>query len=387
MQRNASLTPVITASTYLGMVSIGAINGSYGAALEVLRATYGVGDAQLGLLGTAQTVGGLLGNLASGVLEGRITAGGRLCVGGSLFGLGAVGFALSAQFELAIAALFVMGLGMGLFQINFSKLYSRGFGTRSGAVMTVMSTAFAVGSIAGPVMTAALGNNYRVLPIAFGVLSAGLTLTLRPAREASRPAMSSSTQPVRLEGTAWLFALMIFFYVLAEQSASFWGVAHLESLGVKHESAALVMSLFWSALLVGRFAGAALSLRFSSYAMMLGSAAGATLCLAASHVPALAGAAYIGAGLCFAAVFPTGLVWLARFNPSSQAITLYFVAGSLGAAVGLPLIGALKNAFSAAAIPTALTVSSGLCWLLIHLIGSRKSRDDSATRARLESRA
>lgn len=387
MQRNASLTPVITVSTYLGMVSIGAINGSYGAALEVLRTTFGVGDAQLGLLGTAQTVGGLIGNLSSGLLERHVTAGLRLCVGGLLFALGAVCFAFSTQFELAMLALFVMGLGMGLFQINFSSLYSRGFGVRSGAVMTVMSSAFAVGSIAGPVMAAALASNYRWLPIAFGVLSAVLAVTLLPAREGNgnSPGHSMTSQPVKLEGTAWLFGLMVFFYVLAEQSASFWGVAHLESLGVKHDAAALVMSLFWTALLVGRFAGAALSLRLPSRTMMMGSAAGATLCFAAAHVPALAGAAYIGAGLCFAVVFPTGLVWLARFNPSSQAITLYFVAGSVGAAAGLPLIGALKNLFGAGAIPSALTVSSGLCLLMIYAIGTRQPRNDAHRAARLES--
>ena len=369
------------------MVSIGAINGSYGAALEILRTTFGVSDAQLGLLGTAQTVGGLLGNLSSGLLERLLTAGQRLSLGGLTFALGAVWFALSEQFELAMLALFVMGLGMGLFQINFSKLYSRGFGVRSGAVMTVMSTAFAVGSIAGPVMAAALSSNYRLLPIAFGVLSAILALTLLPAREASQAAPSISGQPVRLSLTAWLFALMVFFYVMAEQSASFWGVAHLESVGETHDAAALVMSLFWTALLIGRFAGAALSLRFSSRAMMLGSASGATLCLVAAHVPALASPAYIGAGLCLAAVFPTGLVWLARFNPSSHAITLYFVAASVGAAIGLPLIGWLKNLFGAGAIPTALTVSSGLCLLMIYAIGSRQLQDDGGAQVSLESRA
>ncbi len=366
------------------MVSIGAVGGSYGAALEVLRATFGVGDAQLGLLGTAQTVGGLLGNLSSIPLERILTAGQRLCVGGLVFAFGAVCFALSAKFELALLALLTMGLGMGLFQINFSSLYSRGFGVRSGAVMAVMSSAFAVGSIAGPVMAAALTTNYRLLPIGFGVLSAVLAAMLLTARDTSHAAPSSHP-PAKLEGAAWLFGLMVFFYVMAEQGASFWGVAHLESLGVKHEAAALVMSLFWAGLLIGRFAGAALSLKYSSRTMMLGSAAGATLCFAVSHVPAVAGAAYIAAGLCFATVFPTGLVWLARFNPSSQAITLYFVAGSVGAALGLPLIGALKNLFGASAIPTALTVSSGLCLLTIYAIGMRQPQDDAARAARLES--
>ncbi len=385
MQRNSSLTPLITISTYLGMVSIGAVGGSFGAALEVLRVTYGVGDAQLGLLGTALTVGGLLGNLSSMPLERGLTAGQRLCVGGLLFALGAAGFAAATQFELALLTLLLMGLGMGLFQINFSSLYSRGFGVRSGAVMAVMSSAFAVGSIAGPVLSAALGSNYRFLPLAFAVLSAGLTVTLLPARDTSPPAPSSGRPPAKLEGTAWLFGLMIFCYVLTEQSASFWGVAHLESLGVRRETAALVMSLFWLALLIGRFAGAALSLKFSSRTMMMASATGATLCLAASHVPALAGVAYIGAGLCLAAVFPTGLVWLARFNPSSQAITLYFVAGSVGVAAGLPLIGALKNLFGAGAIPSVLTVSSGLCLLVIYAIGMRQPGDETARAARLES--
>jgi fucose permease len=375
-ERNLTLTPLVSTFTYLGMLSVGAVNGSYGAALEVLRQTYSVGDAQIGLLGTAQTVGGVLGNLSTAILEPRSNAGQRMSLGAVGFALGAVAFALSSDFWLAIMALFVMGLGLGLFQVNYATLFSRGFGARSSAVMAVMSTSFAVGSIAGPTLAAFLGGNYRLLPIGFALLSILVSVMVLPARDATVVAPSGAASPrAGLDATAFLFAGMILLYVVAEQSASFWGVTHLEFLGASHDNAAYTMSFFWLALLVGRFVSAAVSLRLSSQRVMTAGTLGATAFLALAHVPSLAPLAYIGAGFCFAPVFPSGLAWLARVNPSSHATTLYLVSGSLGAALGIPLTGALKTAFGDAFIPTVLAASSLACALGVIWLQRRHQRE------------
>jgi MFS transporter, FHS family, glucose/mannose:H+ symporter len=388
VQRNTSLTPLIIVATYLGMLSIGAVTSSYGAALSVLRVAFQVGDAQLGLLGSAQTVGGVLGNLSTAFLE-RITAGQRMCLGALGFGGGAFWFAFAQGFESALVALFLTGLGLGLIQVNYAQLFSRGFGVRSSAVMTVMSTAYAVGSIAGPAIAALLEGNYRLLPIGFAALSALIAFVLLPARD-NKPILEG-TSPVASKGalglnaTAFGFAGMVLLYVVAEQGASFWGITHLESFGVPHSRAAYTLSLFWLALLIGRFVAAGLSLRFSSLQVLLAGTLGATLFLGLAHFAPVAGWAYIAAGFCLAPVFPAGLAWLARLNHSSHATTLYLVAGSLGAAVGIPLIGALKSAVGDSFIPTALGIASALCALAVLLIGRRGAHDNTVASARLDS--
>jgi fucose permease len=371
VERNLTLTPLVIAATYLGMLSVGALNASYGAALEVLGVTLSVATAQLGLLGAAQTVGGVLGNLATAALP-RWTTGQRMALGGALFAVGAVWFGLETRFAAALAALFVVGLGMGLVQVGFSGLYARGFGARSGAVMGAMSTAFAVGSIAGPALAAALGAQYRLLPLVFGALMLGLSALFARARDLE--ALTHEARDTRLGAREGLFAVMVVLYVAAEQSASFWGVTHLERVGVDRQRAALTISAFWTMLLVGRFVAAGLALRVPSRTLLTASASGATLCFGLAHVPALAVWMYPLAGLCLAPVFPGGLVWMARHTASPHATTLYLVAGSLGATLGVPAIGWVSSA-SPLVIPTALSALTLLCALVIVVLGVQQPRD------------
>jgi fucose permease len=372
--RNLSLTVPVIAATYLGMLSIGAVNSSYGAALDVLRVTLGASAAQLGLLGTAQTVGGVLGNLLTTPLQPRLTAGQRMIVGGALFAIGAVWFGLETRFFLACAALFVLGTGMGLIQVTYSSLFSRGFGMRSSAVMSAMSTAFAVGSIAGPALAAGLGGAYRWLPLGFGALWLVLVVLLRPARDLELPRLAH--RHGALGTREWLFALMVVLYVASEQGASFWIVTHLEGLGLPKERAALVVSAFWLLLLVGRLVAAALSLVVSNRTLLTGSALLGVAAFALAHVDAVAWLAYPLAGLALAPVFPTGLVWMASRTPSPHGTTLYLVAGSAGAAVGLPLIGWLTAQYGAGTIPTALTALMLGCALVIALLAAHERRDE-----------
>ncbi|NJK46334.1 MAG: hypothetical protein HC933_20685 [Pleurocapsa sp. SU_196_0] len=98
-------------------------------------------------------------NLSTAALERVLNAGQRMCLGALGFAGGALWFAFSNGFLSALLALFLMGLGLGLFQVNYANLFSRGFGARSGAVMAVMSTSFAVGSIAGPSIAALLDGS------------------------------------------------------------------------------------------------------------------------------------------------------------------------------------------------------------------------------------
>jgi MFS transporter, FHS family, glucose/mannose:H+ symporter len=363
---NPSLTLVVVLATYAMMVSIGAINASYGAVLPFLEANLAVSSGVIGLLGTAQTVGGVLGNLSTVVLEKRLSAGQQMWLGGTGLALGSFGLGLALfgklGFVVALLALFVLGLGLGLLQVNYANLFSKGFGERSGAVMSVMSTAFAVGSIVGPLLAVWLQNQYAWLPVAFGLLTLGCAGLVR---RAIGLAPSTQTKTGSLTFETWLFGLMIGLYVVAEQGAGFWGITHLRYLGMSETASAGVFSLFWLLILLGRLAGAALAVRFSSQLILLVSSFGAALALFVANVAPVAAVAYLLSGVLLAPIFPLGLTWLAKHNPSSLATTVYLVSGSLGAAIGIPLVGFFKDGFGDAIIPITLGVAQGLAALLV----------------------
>jgi MFS transporter, FHS family, glucose/mannose:H+ symporter len=370
---NTSLTPFIIVATYAVMVSIGAINASYGAVLPFLESSFGVNSAAIGLLGTAQTIGGVLGNLSTVTLEKRFAAGQQMWLGGVGLALGCLGFALALLtkmgFAVALMALFLLGLGLGLFQVNYANVFSKGFGARSGAMMSVMSTAFAVGSITGPLLAVQLSGVYAWLPATFGVLTLLCSLVVRRITSEH----NTQSQSGRLTSETWLFAAMIGLYVVAEQGAGFWGITHLRFLGLPENVAAGVFSLFWLLVLLGRLAGAALAVRFSSQVILLVCSLGATLALLLAGIAPLAIPAYLTAGVLFAPIFPLGLTWLARHNASSLATTLYLVSGSLGAAMGIPLVGFLKTNLGDGIIPISLGLANGISALMVVLLW-QKSR-------------
>jgi fucose permease len=79
----------------------------------------------------------------------------------------------------------------------------------------------------------------------------------------------------------------------------------------------------------------------------------------------------LAAGVLFAPIFPLGLTWLAKHNTSSLATTVYLVSGSLGAAVGIPLLGFLKSSFGDGVIPISLGLANGISALLVLVLWQR----------------
>ena len=371
--KNITLTMI--GATYAVMTSIGAMNASFGAVLPLLESRFLVSSDLIGFLGTAQTVGGVLGNLSTAFLERRFSIGQQMLIGSAVFAAGAVAFAvafwLQLGFAVALLALFLMGLGLGLFQVNYASVFSKGFGARSSAMMSVMSTAFAVGSIIGPLLAVWLAALYAWLPVLFAAVA---LISAAALRRMVMPSLLPTARGGAIGTEVWLFAVMIGLYVVAEQGAAFWGITHLVSIGWEAPAAAAVFSSFWLALLIGRLCGAALAVRIRGEVVLVVALSVGTLALAATNIAAIAAPAYLLVGLFYAPTFPIGLTLMAQRNPSSLATTIYLIAGSVGAAVGTPLVGWCKSQFGDAAIPVSLTVASALCLgLLLFLLRARQT--------------
>jgi fucose permease len=357
-ETNSSLTPLLIAATFMTLFSVGMIGSSWGSAVSFIKLRFLISDASVGLLGGAQSLGGVLGNMTTGFLEKNLNAGSRMAIGVALFSAGCFMFFLGQVWLLALVSALILGFGLGMFQVDYASLFSRGFGSRSGAVMNVMSTSFSFGSIVGPLFVVWLLERFGLMFLGVGLFAAAAILVMLPARDVV--VEKSANSSLRLSPKVIGFITFCLFYVCAEQGVSFWMPTYLQSIGFSLPDAAKVASTFWQALTVGRFLAIPISLRVSSTNLIAACLLLSFAALLVAQIPTLAAPAFIAAGLFFAPVFPTGLVWINREYSSIGASSVYLVSGSVGALLIAPLLGVLKQTFGAPIIPIALA----LCALL-----------------------
>ena len=350
------LTPIVIAATFTGLALIGLMASSVGPSLDSIRARYGVTDAVVGLWGSAQFAGAILGNLTPGLLP-RLPMTVRMAGGMALFGVCCLLLALSSIWAVALVVVFVAGLGFGTFQVNYAAMFSRGFGARSGAVMAVMSVSFGLGSILGPLIIGLISSQrFPLLLAACGVAALLVSVPLVRVRFNPHATSSGSESEAR---TPWPilagFGLLSVLYVAAEQSVGFWGPTHLtDGLGFNPSDAAFMTSAFWIALTVGRALVVPITLRVSSPVIVLGALALSSACLLIAPFGALAPVGYVLAGLFLAPVFPSGLVWVGQASKDLRSTSVFLVAGTVGALVCVPFTGVLKEWLGTGVIPVLI---------------------------------
>jgi fucose permease len=208
------------------------------------------------------------------------------------------------------------------------------------------------------------------------VLVLGVYVAFRgtPIPEPAPQSTTRSAPPRRLPLLFWLYCTLLAMVAAIEWSTAFWGADFLERIvGLERVDAATVMSLFFVAMVAGRFAGSRLARRFSSARLLVGAllvaVAGFLMLWLGRAVPVnLIG--LFGVGLGAANLFPQGLsialgVTPERANTASARVALavgvaIFVAPqALGRAadsiglreafgiIGLMLLGGLALALAA----------------------------------------
>ncbi|MEU0009016.1 MFS transporter [Streptomyces sp. NPDC006314] len=361
-------TAAIVASC-AGFVVIGAFQALYGPAIPALRGKYDISPAVAGLSLSAHFIGALVGVLVYHLLRERLSQ--RTLLGASylLMALGAVAFAFSPNWTLALAGSFITGLGFGGVDYGLNQLFAVGFGRRSTAMLNLLNGHFGVGAIAGPALIGWFGaDNYPVIFVGSGVVCLLILLTLGgvaarvpgPDTETAAVAASPRVLPI--------IAAFIGVYVLhvaIETGVGGWEPTHLETVGFAAATAATATSAYWAAMTIGRFVVVPLSLRFSAPSILTVCCAGMAGFLLLATVPAAAPYAYFGVGLAIAPIFPTCLPWLNRAVPSISAAGAYVIAASMiGGVTFPPLLGVVIDGLDVKALPTVLFGLAVACMLL-----------------------
>jgi MFS transporter, FHS family, glucose/mannose:H+ symporter len=365
-------TTTATVAACIGFVLLGALQAYYGPAIPALRTRFGLAPSGAGLALSMFYGGAVAGVLVGGILH-RHTRNSRLLITSFLvMSVGALGFALSANWLCALAASLLSGFGAGGMDYGLNQLFSIGFGRRSPAMLGILNAHYGVGAIAGPLVIGMIGaHNY---PYAFAATAALLVITcwfFRSVRDAvpqRKTATEHATRARLVTPVLWILVAFLALYALQvaiETGIGAWEPTYLQLLGHDERFAANATSGFWLMLTLGRFLLAPLTLRWSEPTIVCVSCLGTTICLAFAVIPGLAPYALAGAGLFNAPVFPAALPWLNRVTPDvSWAGTGAVLTANLGGMAAGPLLGLAIEDFGSGSVPWALTIVSAVCLAL-----------------------
>lgn len=377
---------LLLATVYLAFISLGLPDSVLGVAWPGMRASLGQDLASAGLITLVLTVGSALSSFVGGQVLARWGTGPVVTVSGLLTGLALLGFALSPSFALLLLLAVPLGLGAGAVDARLNQFVAAHYSARH---MNWLHGCWGVGATLGPlIMASALGSakGWRQGYLWIGGVQLGLVLLFllvlplwqqHQARAAEMAAESPTVARAPAPTLAlWLAPALYLAYAAVEISTGLWaGSLLVDGRGLEAKTAALWVSCFFGAIMLGRFATGLLTLRLGNRQLVrLGIAVavvGAAL-FAGSALPAplsLAGLVLLGLGC--APIYPCLMHETARrFEPVTAAKVISRQVGFayVGAATVPAALGYLATAAGLGAIMPAVLAALLLLLLMSEVL-------------------
>lgn len=305
-----------------GFVVCGMVTVLPGPLLPVMAARWGLRDVQSGGFFAAEFLASTVASIFSPHWLRRnlplgyasMTAGvGLLTVAEQTLGA-AVGH------HLALIAFALIGLGIGLSVTATNLTVGMMAGSLIGSgerarLISVVNLWWGIGAVVCPWLIAA-AERWNYLPallILLAVAAAGMFAALLPQwREPEFGARCATRTSLRSEARVLLFfAILLFLYVGVETVVGGWITTYAHRFsGMTVAGASLMVSLYWLALLAGRWAGSVALRSIPERTLWLpsiGISFAAVLTLIAPHSQLTVMIAIAAAGAGFGPVFPIGL--------------------------------------------------------------------------------
>ncbi|MEI8093880.1 MAG: MFS transporter [Spirochaetales bacterium] len=247
---------------------------------------------------------------------------------------------------------FLIGLGQGCIEVSITWAVVRLDTQKTGAPMTFIQGAFAIGAIVGPVILGVLLGAggawtlvYRGLAavfLALGLVLVFLRFDLPPAEKATE----GEAKPARLYShpAYWLAFAVLFLYVGVELGVSSWVSEYfIRSFGLVAATGSILVSLFWFGILVGRFGvpvvlkswtpGRTLIVFTAIAALFIAALSGLSLAAGQDWARWIGFVAVFGAGLGCSIVYPIVITLVGATFPQAQSQAIGFAAtgGGVGA--------------------------------------------------------
>ncbi len=352
-----------------------------GPALPELRHQTGSTVGEMGIVFSAQSLGGLIGSIVAGRVFRRF--GGRHLMAVSLGAFAVAILVVPGASELGfiVIAGAVIGFGAGSVDVGGNTVVS-GLVAPERLVSSInaLHMSFAVGAVIAPLVVGiSLSATDSLWPAcaAFAAGTGAVACTLwfgdraGSARQAADDHAQRGMAPER-----WRLALVALFFLLyvgLEIGFAGWIATYSDELGLGSGWATGLTVAFWVGFLLGRIAMVWRGDRIAT-GRILGWSVGVATLLAVGvgaagsrTIPLLVLSVLFGAVI--APQFPTMLAHLHHVVPLSGVVTAWCIAGAaLGGLLLPPLIGALLDSVGTGALPWTIAAASAASGVVVFAI-------------------
>jgi fucose permease len=252
----------------------------------------------------------------------------------------------------------LVGLGQGAIEVTINSTVIRLDTRKTGSPIVFTQGAFAIGAIAGPLALGLLlhtGGSWTLVYRGMALLFAVLLVILAKLKFdlPAAPARARSTARLSAHPAYWLAFGTLFLYVGIEMGFSNWVAEYfVQSFQFQAAAGALLVSVFWAGILVGRLGVPMVSTRADPGRKLVLFAGGVALFLAALPVlgsfslvswTAVAGVgAVFAAGLGCSVIYGLVLTLVGATFPHAQSKAIGFAATGGGLGVFLfPYFGSI----------------------------------------------
>ena len=244
----------------------------------------------------------------------------------------------------------LIGLGQGGVEVGVNSIIVRIDARNTGRPMNILHGAFAVGAIVGPLAVGLLMQSgadwtavYRGMAAIFVLLAALMAFAALPPVQQQAAERDETAERLSANPAYWLSFFALFLYVGVELGISNWVAEYFVAVfAYSADASAMLVSLFWMGVLVGRFGVPLLDKGSRPDAELVGLSGLATASIALlillGYLTPSAINADIGRGLLFLAglgcsiYYPGVMTLVGKCFPQAQSQAIGFAAtgGGIG---------------------------------------------------------
>ena len=380
---------------YVAFIGLGLPDTILGAAWPLMHPDLSVPISAAGILSIIASIGTIISSLLTPKFLRILGTGKLVAYSIALTAIASIGFGFADSFGALCLWAIPMGIGAGAVDVamnNFAAVYLESKHTNW------LHASWGIGATLGPSLLslsimAGKGwrGAYEIVAILLAVIFALILVSLpqwkkleanSPTQTVSGPTKHSLSfrEALRVPGMKLSF-LTFFFYSSLEISTGLWCGTYLTACGFKPEVGAIVVSLMFASVMVGRIISGFFAIKFTDHRLIY---AGIFIVAAGCLVLSLPLPLWMLPvcicllGLGCAPVYPSLIhATPARFGEalSSRAISIQLAGSYVGSILMPPAFGLVAAKFSVHLWPISLSVFVGLlllCVLLLDFVTHRK---------------
>lgn len=377
---------------YVAFIGLGLPDTILGAAWPLMRLDLSAPISAAGILSIIVSIGTIVSSLLTPKLLRIFGTGKLVAYSIVLTAIASVGFGFADSFAILCLSAIPMGIGAGAVDVamnNFAAVYLESKHTNwlhaSWGIGATLSPAILSGSI---LLGFGWRGAYEIVAVLLAVIFAMILISLPLWRktesrgDASQQNTSASTkkssalsfrEALRVPGMKLSF-LTFFFYSALEISTGLWCGTYLIACGFKPEVGAIIVSLMFASVMIGRIVSGFFAIKFTDHRLIY---AGIFIVAAGCLVLSLPLPLWMQPicicllGLGCAPVYPSLIhATPARFGEalSSQAISIQLAGSYVGSILMPPAFGLVATHFSVHLWPISLSIFVGFLLLCVCLL-------------------